>query len=225
MCAPSSAQCCLQIKTTDMAGAIRSDRQNLKMQVGEEMWGISHVFSGWGWQPAASSTPRATVQQHFLTAAAQCSLDQKLCCISCQPQLSPAVCAMVHPSALMQTPCRCFLQELDVLFKKPLWDSVGPIAQEAAIAAQAAASTSPSPSPTPEPSAAAAAQGACRSPGPPHRGAAGNRKDRYDANNAEAGPSSSTGPAARAGRRAACPFFGEESNSDTASWDSDWEAP
>ena len=126
---------------------------------------------------------------------------------------------------LIQEPCRCALQELDVLFKKPFWDSIGPIAQEAASAAQAAASTSPSPSPTPEPSAAAAAQGDCRSPSPPHRGAAGNKNDRYDANNAEAGPSSSTGPAARPGRKAACPFFGEESNSDTASWDSDWEAP
>ena len=31
---PSPAQCCLQMKTSDMAGAIKADRQNLKMQVG-----------------------------------------------------------------------------------------------------------------------------------------------------------------------------------------------
>ena len=105
-CVPSSAQCCLQLKTSNMAGALRSDRQNLKMQVGD----VVHItcFNGWGWQPAESITlygdhmehacsGGTNLQQHFLTAAAQCCLDQELCRIVCQPQFLPAVFAMPSP--------------------------------------------------------------------------------------------------------------------------------
>lgn len=75
VCAPSSAVCCLQMKTSDMAGAIRSDRQNLKMQVGA----VGHIacLKGWGWQSAECSAPCSGVadfQQRFLTAAARAAL-------------------------------------------------------------------------------------------------------------------------------------------------------